>query len=266
MERQIKQRKETGPQSPPRHEPQTKQHGRRARRQIENPAGTGSEAHDQRALAAQRVLLAVAVIVQHQQRVDRQTAGQRGNRRVSRPTVAHYVIDAAYRNEAEKEDDQQIAPPVIRQRIGTRRIKKREQYAHGPDGDQFRSAVTEQSESRHAGGKGRAEYASLHRAGSDPPFRAGSSRPQPVPPVAAFQIVEQVVDQVRVDLHQKSEQRAQQCLRPAKTAVGIGQRAPDQHGNGGRSQRFGTRGEHPSPEHAGFLRFHRHIVLVGRQR
>lgn len=107
------------------------------------------------------------------------------------------------------------------------------------DDDQLGSSVKKQAKARRAGGRGNQGDSPFHGARRNPALRAGSFGPEAVFAVASFAVVEQVVDQVCVNLHQQREQQAEQSGNPPESAFRQRQRASQQYGNAAAGSVFG---------------------------
>ena len=92
MRDEIELRQDGRPQIASGHKRQTAQTGQKAQPQIGRTPGTGSPAHDDRALPADAVLVAVTIVVDHEQRVDDQPAGQGTDERGPCPDTRLYVV------------------------------------------------------------------------------------------------------------------------------------------------------------------------------
>ena len=197
-----------------------------------------AEADDDRALVAAGVFFAVAEIVDHQHRVDHQSAGQCRHEDLPGPCSGLDVVSESHGDQSEKEDDRNVAQSVVSQRPGSCGVEIGEEDAGGACGDEFPASVAEdagverpdeQSDARGAGRQREARNACLHGREGDVSFGEGAVGPQPVGFVRPFQKIPEVVDQVGRALHQHGEHEAQHGWQPVERMVGIGQCGADQN-------------------------------------
>ena len=172
--------------------------------------------------------------------------------------MRHDIIGSAHGHQPEEQQYEQIAPAVVGERKGARRIKESEDHAKGAEQEQFPPAVTEQAAADKRCRNGCHRNRPTHRPGRYPPHSAGAGRPEPLSIVGAFEEIVQVVNQVGIYLHQQSESHAQHCLRPCEKAVGSRERTSGCNRHGRRCKRPETGGCKKSPEAVYAYRFCRH--------
>ena len=187
--------------------------------QIQLQSCLRTQSDDECLLPRQPVVVAVAEVVHDQQRVDHQSAGQRSQKQLPRDRVQLHIIRAAYGHNAEEQQHERIAQPLIRE-IG--RIEKCEHHAHDAHEHHLRPTVPRQRQPHDTSHTGGQSDGLLHRVERHPPLGTGASRSQSgLGIVGAVHEVEEVVNQVRVDLHRKGEEQTKHRCRPVEHIASI---------------------------------------------
>ena len=258
MRRQVEQRQECRPCPPVAPKPEAERCGRESRQQVEPLSCPFAQADDERPFAAAGILLAVTVVVDHQQCVDHQAAGCRDDRHLPCPAAAEDVVRAADGDESEEKQYEHVAPAVVGQRVRPGRVEECEEDAGGADGDEPPAPVGDEPAARGAGGECGCGDAQPHGLRGDPPLGAGAFRPEAVFSVGAFQVIPQVVYQVGVDLHQQGECEAEYRGQKDEPAVRRRKAAAQHHRDGGSGQCLGTCRKQPCPQGIGAYLFCSH--------
>ena len=109
--------------------PEAEQHGGDAQCQIHILTELLAVAYHQRTLAAYGILLAVAIVVHHQQGVYGEATDERQHHHIHIQRIGLHVVGAAYGHEAEEHQHQYVAPAPIGEQRG---IEESKQYAPRP--------------------------------------------------------------------------------------------------------------------------------------
>ena len=166
-------------------------------------------------MAIPGILLAVAIVVHHQQGVYGEATDERQHHHIHIQRIGLHVVGAAYGHEAEEHQHQYVAPAPIGEQRG---IEESKQYAHHAQHHQFPASVGQlppDGEQHCQPCQARQcqcdADAGFHGCRRNPTFGAGALRPQPVfPTVGPFLEVEEVVDKVGGNLHAAGKEGAQQ--------------------------------------------------------
>lgn len=216
-----------------------------ALRKIE-PATEGlAQRHDERALAGGAVGVAVAVVVDDEQRVDHQTAGRRQPPRRGRERTGLDVVGAEHGNEAEEQPDKHVTQSAIAQQ---RSVKKSKDHAGCPHEHEPPPAVEQEEAAREAGQHQHRGDGTPHGRGRDPSLSTGPLGAQAVFAVGAFAEVEQVVDEVGRHLHEGGKQEAQHDGHRAEAPLGPCQCRGHDHRHKRSRKRLGARRQKPRPQ------------------
>ena len=230
--------------------PEAGQHGGDAQCQIHILTELLAVAYHQRTLAAHGILLAVAIVVHHQQGVYGEATDERQHHHIHIQRIGLHVVGAAYGHEAEEHQHQYVAPAPIGEQRG---IEESKQYAYHAQHHQFPASVGQlppNGEQHCQPCQARQcqcdADAGFHGCRRNPTFGAGALRPQPVfPTVGPFLEVEEVVDKVGGNLHAAGKEGAQQGGCGLELSVAEGKGTAQQYRDDGSRQRLGAGGEKP---------------------
>ena len=214
------------------------------------------------ALSYPSVIVAVTIIIHHQQRVDDHSASQRRKNHLFRQRMRLYIERHAYRHQSEEHQDQQITQPDIRQQQGIEKTKNDTCHSYPY---QVVAAIKNQRKTYDTGYQSRHSNGATHRFRSHPTLRTCTARSQPVLIICSLLPVKVIVDEVRIYLHDKSKQYAKDgrnprqcsglharphCIHPAclliePIEVSPCQCEPHHHGYGCPCKRFRTGCQQP---------------------
>ena len=249
-------------------EQQTGEDGDDADGKVEPLGGAGTQLDDEGHLAVAAVYVAVAVVVDNEQAVDDESAGQRGYDDQQRTGVQLDVIGAADGYDAEEDDHQHVAQADIGEVGG---VEEAEDDAEQSDEQHFESAVEDEWQSDDAGGYGGGGNGALHGVDADPALCAGALWPESGGGVVvASGVVEEVVDEVGVNLHDEGKEEAKDGSRRAEDVefarVEVGQCCAYHDGYGGTCECLGASGKEPCFRGVLFhrRRVYRRRVVAGR--
>ena len=164
MKKQISLREKTGIEFPLPKEIKTKPTSNQPQKEISNKSGFGSKTDNQCTFPANLVLLPVAEIVDHQQRINHQAARKRRNGHGQIPGMRHDIISTPYRHKAKKHQHQEVAPTLISQ-FGVKISKK---DASNPYRNHLPAAIEKQSKPAYSGKGCGKENGPLHLPGRNP--------------------------------------------------------------------------------------------------
>ena len=166
------------------------------------------------------------------------------------------VVSAADGNEAEENEDKQVAQAHIRKMCG---VKEAENDTERPHEHHRQTAIAHERQAHETGKSSGDDNGPLHAADADPSLGTGPLRAKARGTVVgAFDEVDIVVHQVGINLHDEGKQHTQHGGKPAeRTARGIDpcQRQAYHDGYGGAGERLRTSGKHPCMERI-FLNVH----------
>ena len=165
--------------------------------------------HDEGSFSRAAVVVDVANIVHHQQRIDDQSAGNRQQQTFGRHGLHRLwqdqIISHCDGHDAEKQQNEQISHSNVG-KMG--RVEEAEQHADRADRQHFPTAEENQRKADDAGQKSRDSDCPLHRPSRHPTLRTSAFRTQSLFVVGTFPKIEIIVDEIRVDLHHESKQKA----------------------------------------------------------
>ena len=192
---------------------------------------------------------AVAIVVDDEQTVDDQSAGNGRYSDRRRDGMQLDIVGDADGDDAEEEQHEDVAQAQVGQVGG---VEKAKGYAADADQNHFKAAEDDKGQTyhtRHACGQG---DGTLHGIERHPALGAGTQRTETGGAVVvAMGIVEEVVDEIGVDLHDQCKQQAQGCRQPVEDIVAIGlgidmrQGATYHDGYGGTGEGLGTDCQQP---------------------
>ncbi len=219
MEHQVEQRQQRGQHVAVQPEHHAQETGEDAHEEVEAQAVHLADAHHQRPLAYRQVALAVAEVVDQQQPIDDQPAGQRGPEHLPRDGVQLYVIGDADGHDAEEQQHQQVAQSEVAEVSG---VEEAEHDAEQTDEYHLEAAIRNQRQAHDAGRAGGQGNGALHGVERHPPLGTGSARAQTgLDVIVAVGVVEEVVDEVGVHLHDKRKEEAEDGSHPAERSLHI---------------------------------------------
>ena len=230
-------------------EPRAEQHRRDAQCQVGLPSEAWAEACHESPLPAYLVLLHVAVVVYHQQRVDDQSRHQREHQHIRVQQARLHIIRSSHGHEAEEHQHQHVTPSPVGQ---ISRVEEGEEDARHAHGNQFPASVRQfspgeikESQAAQAGDEQRQADAGAHGTGRDPALGAGTAGAEAVVAVRSFLVIIQVVDEVGRYLHRAGEEQAEHGMRCLEGPVGESQPAAQQDGDEGGRQRLWACSQEP---------------------
>ena len=235
-----------------------------AQREIQRPTALGSYRHDERALSRATVVVDVAIVVHHQQRVDNQTTRQSSHKALPRnglpPDGQGKKIGQADGHEAEEEQHQKVAHADIGEVGG---IEEAEDHTQRSDGHHRPTAEEDEREPYGASQQRGEANGEAHGAGRHPPLCTSPLGAQSLLVVGAFLEIEIVVHEVGVNLHDEGKEQAEDGCRPRDVArgVGNGKRGSNHHGNGRPRERLGACGKKPSARRVLLFNVHSSFFL-----
>ena len=252
VRRGVEERQQGRPRAARGEQRETEGCGNQSQQQVAPAADGGAGEDDDRALAAAGVLLAVAEVVEHEHRVDHQSAGQRDESDLRRPLSGLHVVGEPDGNQSEEEHDGRIAQPVIGQRPRAGGVEVGEDDASQPHGDELPASVgqpsvreAEDARTRRAGRESKTRDARLHGRQGDIAFGEGPVGTETVGTVGPFEEVPEVVHQIGRALHQQGEREAERGRNRPETAVGPGHRRGDEDEDDRVAQAVRADGQNP---------------------
>ena len=188
------------------HEHNAQQTGGDAYGQVEPQGGCCAYAYHDGHFPCLFIRIAVAEVVDQQQRIDGRAAGYRSDDDFGRQRVKLNVIGGANGHDAEKQQDQYVAQPHVGEVGG---VEEAKDDAEGADGHHLKSSIEDEWQADGAGRAGGDGDGPLHGVDGHPSLRAGSFGSQArLTVVGTLHIVEEVVDEVGIDLHDEGEEQA----------------------------------------------------------
>ena len=176
-----------------------------ALQQVEERAKSFAKHYDECALSALGILVAVAIIVEHQERIGHESGSCSEPPRGGCDAARLYEISAAYGHKAEECPYQEIATAHVGEESG---IEESKHYACCTDAYETPPTVGQQETAHGTCQDEHHNDAALHRLRRDPTLRTGTFGAEPVFTIGAFCEVEEVVDKVGCHLHQCCEEAA----------------------------------------------------------
>ena len=192
-------------------------HGEQTEQQIEPMAGRSPDEHNQRAFPGAAVVVDVAQVVHHEQGVDHGADADAEQEGRGGETAGEGEEGADHRDDAEEHEDEHVAQREATQvggveegacHAGSARQHKAGEQCQWRDGKGAQKQGGE-SQSRERRQHEDADDAAGHGTRSDPALCAGAFRSEAVVAVGAATVVDEVVDEVGGDLHQRGEERAE---------------------------------------------------------
>ena len=161
------------------------------------------------ALATHTVLVAVAVVVDHEEIVGRHSHSEACDDKGDVPSaIGHDVVGEDDGNESEEDEHQQVAPTEVGKACG---VEEAEEDAEDTHDEEFPLRMDEQDADAHKTGEhGHDADAPLHSTWSNPPLCTSAFGAETVFAVGAFAEVEIVVDEVGINLHEDGEEKAEE--------------------------------------------------------
>lgn len=167
------------------------------------------DAHDDGALATHLVLMAVTIVVDHQEIVGGESHCKAGNQERGVPlTCRYHIICEDHRNEAKEDEDEEVAPTEIGEMGG---VEEAEEDAEDAHKEQFPLQVEQQdSKSNTTRKEGHHSDAPLHSTRCDPPLCTSTLWSQTVFTICALLEIKVVVNEVGIDLHEDGEEKTEE--------------------------------------------------------
>ena len=219
MKHQIEQRQQRGEDMPVHPEGTAQDDSRQAHTDIKLQPSLRPQAHNDRILSSQAVIIPIPEIIDNQEGVDDQTASQRSQENLGCDHMQLHVIGAAHRDDAEEHQHKQITQSLIREESG---IEEGEDHADDAHENHLEPTIIDQRQSddaSHTSGEG---DGLLHRIELHPSLCTSPSRPQSrLCIIRTVGKIEEVVDEVRIDLHGEGEEQTEQRSCPAELSTNI---------------------------------------------
>ena len=206
-------------------------HGEQAEQEVEPVACRAPDEHNQCAFSGSAVVVDVAQVVHHEQRVDHGADAYAEQEGRSGETAGEGKEGADHRDDAKEHEDEHVAQREATQvggveegacHAGGARQHKAGEQCLWRDGKGAQKQGGE-SHSRERRQHEDADDAAGHGTRSDPALCAGAFRSEAVVAVGAAAVVDEVVDEVGGDLHQRGEERAEStgngCMRLERSDV-----------------------------------------------
>lgn len=151
---------------------------RDARSEIGITSGLCAKAYNDGPFSGLAVSVAVTVVVDDEQTVSHKAAGHGRREDLPCERVKLYIIGDTHRNDAEKDDDENVAQSLLGQMGG---IEEAEHDAHGSYQNHLQTAVEHEGKSAGAGQACSQGNGPFHGVHPDPSLGAGAARTESFP-------------------------------------------------------------------------------------
>ena len=236
--------------------------------EVEPMSGFAPDEDNEGAFARAAVVVDVANVVHHQQGVDHRAHAETEQERGERDFAREGEEGADDRHKAEKEEDEEVAHGAaaevggVEEGAGDARHACRQESDEEVQGRDRKGAQQDgrESEPREGGQRKHHHDAPRHGARRDPPLSASAFGAETIVAVGTAAEVDEVVDEVGGDLHERGEEGAEQCgdkgttvehdedftVRSDESQGGAGD-----HRNQGAGEGFGAGGQPPHAQGTG---------------